>query len=69
MQITQKSEGRDLIIKISVSNSSVKAFETLISTIDEFLSHTQTATQTLEKLELRTQLDRSESAKRRSRKG
>ncbi len=68
MQIDQKKHGRDLIIKISVSKRSGKAFETLISTIDEFLSHIQTATQTLEKLELMAQLDRPENTKRRSRK-
>jgi hypothetical protein len=68
MRIDQKIEGRKIIIKVSTADDLKTPIERLISTLDEFLSHIHTATQTIEKTKLRSRIDRSKNNKRRSRK-
>ena len=65
MQIDQKILGRNLNVRVSISKVSTIPIETLISTLDEFLSHIQTATHTLETTELGLKIDRSKDNKRR----
>ncbi len=50
MKINQVRRGKTLRIEVSLSKEE-KEIETMTSTLDEFVSHMQTAVQTLEKIQ------------------
>ncbi len=50
MEISQKVSGRFIRIQVTLSGAEAR-IETLISTLDEFVSHIHSVTQTLEKVE------------------
>jgi hypothetical protein len=50
MQLTQRRQGNRLLISISLAQGE-KKLETLISTLDEIVSHIYSATKTLEQAE------------------
>ncbi|MHB8568282.1 MAG: KEOPS complex subunit Pcc1 [Nitrososphaerales archaeon] len=60
MKIVQESNGDSIEIKIEIGSN--LALETLISTLDEFVSHISSVTQTLDRIE--TLNDRHKDSKR-----
>ncbi len=50
MRISQKVRGRLIRIEVTISGKK-RLVETLISTLDEFVAHIHSVTQTLEKIE------------------
>jgi len=51
MFFSQKKRGKELHISIQFERAEAKKIETLISTLDEIVSHISTASKTIEKAE------------------
>lgn len=66
MSIKQHSRGKDFTVRILMSKEAQTPLETLISTLDEFVAHTQAVVETLDKVERKTIHDRSKDSKGRS---
>ena len=53
MILNQKQKGKQLFIDVMIEEVTRNPIETLISTLDEFLSHIQTSVQSIERIELK----------------
>ena len=51
MNFSQRTRGKDLMITISLDSRNEHQFETLIFTLDEIISHAQSAVSAIEKTE------------------
>jgi hypothetical protein len=51
MEFSQRTLGKELRITISIDSTGGREFETLISTLDEIISHAYSAVSTIEKAE------------------